>query len=762
MSAKNNNIYNSIFFDKLNTDRNIDSSCLILYNPKRIQSNEILLKLHKKLYYPNSIQDTTEISYPKNLNTRSEKKHKNSKNLLIDRLDLKKYKNKPKIKSRSQIQINNNDLHIDYNNEIQSPLDVEEVRSFKQIKTKKITKTSQERKLEIQKNHVISQRNASESIQKVDSNQILFKSSVSVYELANVLSISEIEVIKYLFLKGIRVTINTILPLETAKLVAETYGFSVSISTEIHYMQDCTSVRHNTKEPIILNKRAPIVALLGHVDHGKTTLLDTICQINVSQKEQGGITQTICAYEIKINNQLGIDKLIFLDTPGHSAFSTMRAISTQVTDICILVVAADDGLQEQTLEIIKRLKSNKISYIVAINKIDKPDANISKIRQELADLEIIGQDKGGSIPVIEVSGLTHKNVDKLLNTIIDLANSKNLTATSKACALGTILDSYLNPTKGPIANLIVQDGTLQTGDLLVSGNTVSKIRAIIDNKNNQVEYTGPSSVVEILGLSNILCSGDSFYVIKNDKFIKKELYQKNKNVKHSSIYNKFTSSYFYFNSNNQSYDENNKYINLILKTETQSSIDALLKAFNDIPQKKVRLNIMSIAIGQITINDIKFASVSNSIIVSFTNCSNSLTFSTKREAEKLNIFISNFTVIYDLLEYLKNLMLDLVDIEYKEHLIGHAIVKNIFTINKGVVAGCYVISGKLKQNSYIRVIRNKNIIHNGKLSSLKRVKEEVLQVLQGYECGLLSENFHMWQKKDEIIAYELIPQTKKL
>lgn len=761
MIQNNTIIYNSIFFDRLNIDRKIDLSCLLLHNPKRVQSKEIILNLQKKTYYSPPIQDTLEVSYPKNINNRSEKKHKNNKNILVDRLDLRKYKTKSRVKLRSQIQMNDDDLHIDYNDDIKPPssnINKKEIRVFKQLKAKKVTKLSQGQKSLTQKNNLIHPKKELESIQKVDSNQILVKGPVSVYELANALCIPETEIIKCLFLKGICITINETLNLEIVKLVAEAYNFSVSISKELYDIQNFVPIKHDIEKYTISYKRAPIVAVLGHVDHGKTTLLDTICKISVSDKEKGGITQAICAYEIIANVGTSTEKLIFLDTPGHSAFSTMRTISTQVTDVCVLVVAADDGLQEQTLEIITKLKDNKLSYVVAINKIDKPNANVSKVRKELAEYEIIGQDLGGDIPIVEVSGLTHKHIDKLLTAIITLTHAKNLTATPKASALGTILDSYINRTKGLIASIIVQDGTLQIGDLLVCGNTISKIRAIINNQNSKVKYAGPSSVVKILGLSNILSSGDSFYVVQDNKFIKKELYYKNKNLKNSFLYTKPVNYSVNLNSNNIF----GKHINLIVKTETHASIDALLKVFSNIPQKKVRLNIVSVATGAITTNDIKFASVSNSIIFSFHNSDYSLPLNIKLEAEKLNISIVNFNVIYDLLEHIKNLMLDLVDIEYKENIIGNAIVESTFVVSKGLVAGCSVISGKLKQNDYIRVIRNKNIIHDGKLNSLKRLKEEVKQVFQGYDCGLLSENFNMWQKKDEIIAYELIPLPKHL
>lgn len=759
-------MYTSIFLDRLTIDYNREKICIVLHNPKYIQDSTILLNLEQKIYYSSPVQEVLNHGHPKNVANRLEKKHKNNKNFSVDRLDLRKYKDKLKTKSRSQIRINTDDLSADYSEITGSTSNANTsiIRSLKQVKPKKVLKVTQNYKPMAQKNNLGQLESETKSMQHAVPKEISIAGPIAVHELANAFSISETEMIKCLFLKGIPTTINAVLDIDTIKLLAQMYDFTVNISKQVSHKQEFNSTKLYDETHLLSLKRPPIVTVLGHVDHGKTTLLDTICKTNISRMEKGGITQTIYPYEVEINYKSSKEKIIFLDTPGHAAFSEMRATSAQITDIGLLVVAADDGLREQSVEIIKQLESNAISYVVAINKIDKQNANISKVKHELATMGVIGLEWGGNVCIVEISALANQNIDQLLNTIIALANSKNLTADPSTMATGTVLDSYINRTKGPIANVLIQQGTMQPGDLLVSGNNISKIRAIMMNNNKKVQKAGPSSVVEILGLSCILNSGDSFKTTKYEKFAKKELLNHNdKNVLLNKN-NKIRKSYFSSNNNIMIYKSKYgsiqyKHINLILKTENEASINALLKLFENIPQKKVKINITSIAVGEITINDIKFASVSNSIVIGFNN---SLNLNTRGEAERLGIIVKSFSIIYDISNYVRELMLNLVDIEYKESIIGHAIVKNLFTVSKGFVAGCIVVSGKLKQGGYIKVVRNKSVIYNGKLSSLKKVKEEVKEIYHKSECGVLSDNFNMWQEKDEIFAYDLTSQPKQL
>lgn len=743
-------------FDTLSSDWTIDQVCKILYNPKQLHSTRVNLNFQQSTGYISSVQDIVSIAHPKTINNRSDKKNKNNKHLLIDRLDLRKYKTKL-IKSRTQIQINDDDdLSSDYSKAVKTNPDIDAslIRSLKQVKIKKASKTYLDRKSLSLHNKLTSLVNEQKSIQYISPNQIYIRNSVSIHEIAHALSIPETEIIKYLFLKGMLITINTIIDVDTAKLVAENYGFLVNTRIIENHNHDSVETYIDKTNLSSCRKRAPIVTVLGHVDHGKTTLLDTICSTNISTTERGGITQLVSAYEVTIDHNAHPEKIIFLDTPGHEAFSSMRSIGTQVTDIAIVVIAADDGLKEQSMEAIKQLQNNNISYIIAINKVDKPNINIVKVKEELAQLQVVDQKNGGDIPIIEVSALMKQNIDTLLHAIITLANAKKLIANPLAMASGTILDSRLHHTKGPIANILVQNGTLKLGDILMTSNSVSKIRVIISRGTIKVNQASSSSVVEVWGMSSVLESGDSFKIVKNDKVLKKKL---NYNFLQQ---NKKSDCYLSFNNRKNVQDfHNTKQVNLILKMETQASIKVILKALNDIPQKKVRINIISIGIGKITSNDIIFASVSNSVIVGFNN---SLLINIKSEAEKYNISVNNFNVIYDLLAYIKEIMIKLVDIEYTENIIGKAIVESIFTVSKGFAAGCIVLSGKLKKNDYIRVIRKDSIAYNGKLDSLKKVKSEVSEVIYGNECGVLSENFSLWQKKDIIEAYELIPKSREL
>ena len=438
----------------------------------------------------------------------------------------------------------------------------------------------------------------------------------------------------------------------------------------------------------------------------------------------------------------------------------MRLRCVQITDLCILVVAADDSLQPQSIEAIHYIQKNNLPLIVAINKIDKLNSDILKVKEDLAKHNIISEKSGGTIPIIELSALTNKNIDNLLNRIISLAEFQELKANMNNNAIGSILDSYLDKTKGPVATILIKNGVLKVGNFLVVDNFISKIRAIIGNKQSKLDVAGPSSVVQIWGLSHLPISGSIFESVLDEKQAKKILIKINDSKDFISYNNRNLNNRIRLNP--LAKDKNNfldKQINLILKTDTHGSIDALIKAFNKIPQNKVQLNILSVTVGKITENDLQLAMISKSIIISFNIAADN---NIKINAEKTNVLIRDFNIIYDLINYIEEQMLQLVNLEYEEKIIGLAIVETVFVVSKGHVAGCIVKSGQLKHNSCIRIKRNKAVLYDGKLSSLKRVKEDVEEVKSGNECGILISNFSQWQKKDEVESYELIPKEKTL
>ena len=700
---------------------------------------------------------------------RIEKKNK-YQNKTINILDPQKNKGKLKKKIRAKIHISeeednlNNNLIGSNNIRDHKNLQLSLVRPSKPLKKKISVNAISILSNTISKKNIIgnTKKELTPSIERNVDKKIALHYSLSIQELSSMLSIPEADIIKWLFLQGIPVTINQIIDTSIAQSIVEHYGFIVENKNEhnssSNVKQFSSNLLSHTNE--LLESRAPIVTILGHVDHGKTTLLDTICKTNNVSFEVGGITQTIAAHDIEIECKSQKKRIIFLDTPGHEAFSDMRLRCVQITDLCILVVAADDSLQPQSIEAIHYIQKNNLPLIVAINKIDKLNSDILKVKEDLAKHNIISEKSGGTIPIIELSALTNKNIDNLLNRIISLAEFQELKANMNNNAIGSILDSYLDKTKGPVATILIKNGVLKVGNFLVVDNFISKIRAIIGNKQSKLDVAGPSSVVQIWGLSHLPISGSIFESVLDEKQAKKILIKINDSKDFISYNNRNLNNRIRLNP--LAKDKNNfldKQINLILKTDTHGSIDALIKAFNKIPQNKVQLNILSVTVGKITENDLQLAMISKSIIISFNIAADN---NIKINAEKTNVLIRDFNIIYDLINYIEEQMLQLVNLEYEEKIIGLAIVETVFVVSKGHVAGCIVKSGQLKHNSCIRIKRNKAVLYDGKLSSLKRVKEDVEEVKSGNECGILISNFSQWQKKDEVESYELIPKEKTL
>jgi translation initiation factor IF-2 len=758
-----------LFLPILSVGQDVDVNWLKLKNPRLVYT-ERSSHTNSQTHESRPVRQLDEVlndSADSPIVHRTEKKSKNHSKT-VDILDTKKNKVKIKKKLRTKIHINEDDdnLESNYTNSSKQDksLELSVMRPPKTFKTKTVIKKScvaNTSKNTKNLNKTIDFNN----IKSVDSQlkkSISIFSPITIQELGSLLALPEAEIIKWLFLQSISVTINQMIDIPIAKSVAEHYGFTLDDNLIADKNILARDMNQEHDDPELRIKRSPIVTIFGHVDHGKTTLLDTIRRINHSTIEAGGITQAIAAYEVSIeeSHTKVREEVIFLDTPGHEAFAAMRVRGAKVTDIGILVVAADDSLQPQSIEAIKHLTDNELPFIVAINKIDKSGTNISKVKEELAKHGVLGKDWGGGVPIIEVSGLANINIDALLDQILLQAEMQNLQANPSMAATGTILDASLDRTRGPIAHILVQNGTIKVGDYLIADTYISKIRAIISRQGEKINKAGPSSVIEVWGLVTVPKSGSLFEIAYDEKSAKKLLLEQSfKTQPIHSTQNKLNRRVTLDSSNRQKNNSSTKQVNLILKTDAQSSIEAIVDAFANIPQAKVQLNLVFIGVGEIRESDIQLASVTQSAIISFNSV---VTNQIKMLADQYKTSINEFSVIYDIIDYIKDSMLDLVDIEYAENIIGSAEVETVFTLSKGSVAGCTVLSGKLKHNASIRVLRDGKIYYNGALDSLKRVKEDIAEIGVGNECGVLSDNFNSWQKKDVIEAYELIPKTKEL
>nr|UAD85805.1 translation initiation factor 2 [Gracilaria ferox] len=580
---------------------------------------------------------------------------------------------------------------------------------------------------------------------------VIIDSPLSIEELSIKLQIPPAEIITGLFLQGISVTVNQIVDIPTAIQVAQKYNFTVlnkKYQLELSQLDKLQQVHSATGV-----NRAPIITILGHVDHGKTSLLDAIRNTDSVSKEIGGITQSISAYQVNYLCDSQNKKLIFIDTPGHEAFASMRLRCTQMTDIIILIVAADDGLQPQTIEAIDYIVSKKLPYVVAINKIDKIDVNLSMVREQLADYNILSTDWGGEIEFVEISALKKINIDILLKAVSNLAQSINLTTDPMQLAQGIILEAYLDKTKGTVVNTIILNGTLKIGDIIVSDNSYGRVKKIVNNLGDDLLMAEPSSILQVLGFYSVPQTGKYFHVVQSEKEAKKLITQ-------TISSNIIESTKNLLNSNLQLDNKaNSKNLNLIIKADTQGTIDAVINSFIQIPQGKIKLNILTSNLGVVSSTDLDLACNTQALIIAFNI---NVTTNILNAAEKLNVHLCQFVLIYDLIDYVKNYMLDLIDPEYDQLLIGQAKVQTTFFVNKGTVAGCIVKSGKLKKNALINVYREDQLIYKGIISSLKRMKDDVNEVSIGNECGIMCKDYNLWQPRDLIEVYELYQKPKVL
>lgn len=588
-----------------------------------------------------------------------------------------------------------------------------------------------------------------ESLAPDKPNEVTLSKPVTVADLSDLFLVSKTDIIKFLFLKGMPVTMNQMIDITTAQLVGQEFGIQViTVSKDILYDTRKVDIRPHAT----VRRRPPIVTVMGHVDHGKTTLLDRIRKTQVAQKEAGGITQKIGAYQVEIDYKGEKKTIVFLDTPGHEAFSGMRSRGISITDIVILVVAADDGVKTQTLEAIKYIQSAKVPLIVAINKIDKEDANLNNIQEELARYSIVSESWGGDTLMVPISAVQGTNIESLLEMVVLLSDVMDLYANPDSLAEGVVIESYMDRTKGAVATLIVQNGTLNLGDTLGIGNVVAKVRGMVNSAGNPIKEALPSSPVLVWGLPKIPSVGERFCCFKDDKEVKLFL-QSNEDAQKSNFGSFQQMQDTYFNSDSDPKER----INLIVKTDTQGSAEAINLAITKWNNTKVQVRILYACAGEITETDIEFAVTSNATLLAFNT---TLASGAKKAAKNLALVVREFDVIYDLFDYVQSLLDDLVGPQYEEKFIGTAVVKTVFPLAKSFVAGSSVEKGKILKSSVIEVFRGSDIMYKGPITSLKRMKEDVSEVLQESECGIFVNNFDSWRQGDIIKVFELLPKKK--
>ena len=567
--------------------------------------------------------------------------------------------------------------------------------------------------------------------------------TITVKDLAAEMKKTTAEVIKKLLGFGVMATINQEIDFDTAYLIAQEFGITAT-KKETVTEEDILFDESEDKEEDLV-PRPPVVVVMGHVDHGKTSLLDAIRKTNVIEGEAGGITQAIGAYMVKINDR----EITFLDTPGHEAFTAMRARGAQITDIAILVVAANDGVMPQTIEAINHAKSAGIPIIVAINKIDLPDANIDKVKQELMAYELVPEEWGGDTIYVPISAKKHQNIDQLLEMVLLEADVLELKSNPHKQAKGAVIEARLDKAKGAIATMLVQRGTLDMGDTIVVGSSIGRIRAMTNDKGKKVKSAGPSTPVEIMGLTEVPEAGDTFYEVKNEKMAKHLIERRKRQAREKAI-NSVTKVTL-DNLFSQMEEGKLKVLNLIVKADVQGSVEAVKQSLEKLQNEEVRVKVIHSAAGAVNQSDVTLAKVSNAIIIAFNVRPD---HTAKEMAEKEEVEIKQYSVIYQAIEDVEAAMKGMLAPKYEEKVIGNVEVRQTFKIsNVGTIAGAYVLNGKVERNAGVRVIRDNIVIHEGHLATLKRFKDDVKEVTKGFECGMQIEDYNDIKEGDIIEVY---------
>ena len=573
--------------------------------------------------------------------------------------------------------------------------------------------------------------------------EIEIPENITVKDLAAEMKKTTAEVIKKLLGYGIMATINNEIDFDTAFLVAGEFGITAKKKQTVTEEDILFDDSEDSEED--LEERPPVVVVMGHVDHGKTSLLDTIRKTNVIEGEAGGITQAIGAYMVEINGR----KITFLDTPGHEAFTAMRARGAQITDIAILVVAANDGIMPQTVEAINHAKSAGIPIIVAINKIDLPDANVDRVKQELMNYELVPEEWGGDTICVPISAKNNINIDQLLEMVLLEADVLELKANPNKQAKGVVIEARLDKSKGAIATMLVQRGKLDVGDTIVVGSSIGRIRVMTNDKGKKVKSAGPSTPVEIMGLTEVPEAGDTFYEVKDEKMAKHLIERRKRQAREKAI-NQGTKVTL-DNLFSQMEEGKLKVLNLIVKADVQGSVEAVKQSMEKLENEEVKVKVIHSAAGAVNQSDVTLAKVSNAIIIAFNVRPD---HTAKEMAEKEEVEIKQYSVIYQAIEDVEMAMKGMLEPKYEEKVIGNVEVRQTFRIsNVGTIAGGYVLSGKVERNAGVRVIRENVVIHQGKLATLKRFKDDVKEVTKGFECGMQIENYNDIKEGDIIEVY---------
>ncbi len=591
---------------------------------------------------------------------------------------------------------------------------------------------------------VVSQEESVNTDMEDDIKVIQLPSKVTVKELAEKLEKNSTEIVMALMKIGVMATINQEIDFEIASIIADSYDVIAEEAQEIDLLEEAFKEDDDAEEDT--EERPPVVVVMGHVDHGKTSLLDAIRHSKVTANEAGGITQHIGAYTVSIDNK----PITFLDTPGHEAFTAMRMRGAQVTDVAILVVAADDGVMPQTIEAINHAKAANVEIIVAINKIDKPSANPDRVKQELVEYGLVAEDWGGDTICVPVSAMSKTGIDQLLEMIILVSEMKELKANSGKRARGTIIEAQLDKGRGPVATVLVQNGTLKVGDPIIAGSCYGKVRAMMNDKGQKVKKAGPSIPVEILGLSEVPQAGDMFYVAQNEKQarqVAESVIAKSREDMLKNTPQKVSLDDLF----SQIQAGNVKELNIVIKADVQGSVEAVKMSLEKLSNEEVRIRTIHGGVGAITESDVMLASASNAIIIGFNVRPEA---SAKSVADDQKVDIRLYRVIYNAIEDISAAMKGMLDPVFEEKVVGHAEIRQLFKASGvGTIGGSYVLDGKIVRNCQVRIVRNGVVVYEGELASLRRGKDDVKEVNSGYECGLLFNKFNDIKEGDTVEAF---------
>jgi translation initiation factor IF-2 len=593
---------------------------------------------------------------------------------------------------------------------------------------------------------------------EIKTKKIEIPANISIRDFAQKIEVSPIQIIKKLMTNGVMASINQAIDFDTAAILADEMGFEATLESQEVLVEKETGQMPEWRQMIAdedqatLTSRPPVVTILGHVDHGKTSLLDAIRDEHVAEGEAGGITQHIGAYQVELQGR----QITFLDTPGHAAFTAMRARGAQGADLVILVVAADDGVMPQTKEAIAHAKAARVPIIVALNKVDKPNANIENVKKQLSENELVPDEWGGNTIVVPVSAKKRQGIEDLLQAILLVADNTDIRANAKGSVIGTVIEAELDRSKGPVATFLVQNGTLKSGDIVVAGTAYGHLRAMFDFRGNKIEKAGPSKPVSVMGLNEMPLAGDVFQVVGNEKEARQIVIERNEaSKKQNSAQKKMTLEELFSKVKSGEARE----LNLILKADVQGSLEPIINEINTLGKGEIAVNILYAETGNVSENDVLLASSSQAIVVGFNVQAD---VAARRLAEKEGVSIRLYEIIYRLTEDVEKALRGMLAPEFTEKLIGKAVVLQVFGLSKGgKIAGCRVTEGELRRNSKVRLTRGKDILYEGEVASLKHEKEDAREIRQGFECGIGLKNFSDIEIGDIVECYILEKADKE-